>query len=64
MTKLLFSDERDITDRWGKLRFGATPLRPPGEADDPGFAALCDHFQGASYRPACRSCLTTTTRRR
>ena len=39
--KLLFSDERDIRDSWGKLHFGATPLTPMGKAEDPGFIISC-----------------------
>ena len=39
--KLLFSDEKDITDAWGKLHFGATPLRFMGRTEDPGFMTSC-----------------------
>src|SRR5262245_40694491 len=39
--KLLFTDEEDVTDVWGKLRFEATPLRSLGECDDPGFEIKC-----------------------
>ena len=39
--KLLFSDDRDISDVWGKVHFGTTPLREIGTADDPGFIISC-----------------------
>jgi hypothetical protein len=39
--KLLFSDERDITDSWGKLPIGTTPLMPMGKGENPGFIISC-----------------------
>jgi len=39
--RILFSDEQDVADVWGKLAFGASPLRPLGECDDPGFEIKC-----------------------
>jgi hypothetical protein len=35
--KLLFSDGKDITDTWGKLEFGATPLQLMCSCEKPGF---------------------------
>jgi hypothetical protein len=39
--KLLFTDPQDVSDVWGKIHFEATPLRPQGECDDPGFEIKC-----------------------
>lgn len=39
--KLLFSDEEDVADVWGKLAFGASPIRLIGDCDDPGFEIKC-----------------------
>ncbi len=39
--KLLFTDEQDVFDVWGKLKFEASPLRPMGECEDPGFEIKC-----------------------
>ena len=39
--KILFSDEQDVSDVWGKLKFGASPLRPVGPCDNPGFTIKC-----------------------
>jgi hypothetical protein len=39
--KLLFTDEQDVFDVWGSLKFGASPLRPVGECEDPGFEIKC-----------------------
>ena len=35
--KLLFSSPQDITNTWGKLHFGVTPVRLIREAKHPGF---------------------------
>ena len=35
--KLLFSDSQDVTDTWGLLEFGVTPVRQIREAEPPGF---------------------------
>lgn len=39
--KLLFSDVRDIRDLWGKVDFGANPIRCIGSCEDPGFIISC-----------------------
>jgi hypothetical protein len=40
--KLLFSDARDITNTWGKLHFGATPMQKIRDCQNPGFSiAYC-----------------------
>jgi sialate O-acetylesterase len=40
--RLLFSDARDITNAWGKLLFGATPLEKIRDCDGAGFSlAFC-----------------------
>jgi hypothetical protein len=38
--KLLFSSPRDITNTWGQLYFGVTPVRLIREAKPPGFAVV------------------------
>ena len=38
---ILFTDEQDVSDVWGGLKFAATPLRPVGECEDPGFEVKC-----------------------
>ena len=35
--KLLFSGSQDITDTWGTLEFGVTPVRQIRECESPGF---------------------------
>lgn len=35
--KLLFSGPPDVSDTWGKLHFGVTPVRRVGECQPPGF---------------------------
>ena len=37
LRKLLFSGDRDVTDTWGKLRFGVTPVRLIRECKAPPF---------------------------
>jgi hypothetical protein len=44
--KLLFSSPQDITNTWGKLHFGVTPVRLIREAKHPGFP-----FVGGFPRP-------------
>lgn len=39
--KLLFSDAADVTEPWGKLHFGATPLQKVRACEDPGFVPAC-----------------------
>ena len=39
--KLLFSNAKDVTNTWGKLRFGATPMQLIGSCEDPGFVINC-----------------------
>jgi len=39
--KLLFTDDQDVFDVWGKVKFEASPLRFLGECDDPGFEIKC-----------------------
>jgi hypothetical protein len=39
--KILFTDEQDVSEVWGSLKFGASPIRPIGECDDPGFEVKC-----------------------
>lgn len=38
--KLLFSDSQDVTDTWGSLDFGVTPVRRLGECQPPGFTFI------------------------
>jgi hypothetical protein len=38
--KLLFSDDQDVADVWGKLCFGATPMRRLRDCVNPGFALV------------------------
>ena len=38
--KMLFSGSEDITDSWGKLHFGVTPVRLIRECEDPGFTVV------------------------
>lgn len=38
--KLLFSGQQDITDTWGKLHFGVTPVRLIREFENPGFTVI------------------------
>ncbi|MHB1459888.1 MAG: hypothetical protein ACYC1M_01205 [Armatimonadota bacterium] len=38
--KLLFSDSQDITDVWGKLDFGVTPVKLLRECEHPGFTVV------------------------
>lgn len=38
--KLLFSGSKDITDTWGKLHFGVTPVRLLREVEHPGFTVV------------------------
>jgi hypothetical protein len=39
--KLLFSNAQDITNTWGKLHFGATPMQKIRACQDPGFVLAC-----------------------
>lgn len=39
--KILFTEEQDVAEFWGALKFGASPLRPVGECDNPGFEVKC-----------------------
>ena len=39
--KLLFSTAQDVTNTWGKLRFGATPMQKIRACQDPGFVLAC-----------------------
>ncbi len=39
--KILFTDELDVFDVWGKIKFEASPLRSLGACDDPGFEIKC-----------------------
>ena len=39
--KLLFSNEQDVTNTWGKLHFGATPMQRIRACKDPGFVLAC-----------------------
>jgi hypothetical protein len=48
--KLLFMDRRDVHNRWGDVRFGATPLRKIADCESPGFhVALCLPLADGSY---------------
>lgn len=38
--KILFSAEPDVADVWGRLHFGATPVRLIRECDPPGFTVV------------------------
>ena len=38
--KLLFSGAQDITDTWGLLHFGVTPVRRIRECEPPGFTLI------------------------
>ncbi len=38
--KLLFSGSQDVTDTWGKLHFGVTPVRLIREHEHPGFTVV------------------------
>jgi len=38
--KLLFSGPQDLTDTWGKLHFGVTPVRLIRDCADPGFTVV------------------------
>jgi len=38
--KLLFSGNQDMTDTWGKLHFGVTPVRLIRECEPPGFTLI------------------------
>ena len=38
--KLLFSGSQDITDTWGSLDFGVTPVRQIRECEPPGFTLI------------------------
>src|SRR5262249_641469 len=56
--KLLFSTPDDVSDVWGKLHFGATPMQKIRSCKDPGFTPACclpredDSWEayGQSYR--------------
>ncbi len=39
--KLLFSDPEDVYDTWGRIGFGASPIRPIGNCENPGFELKC-----------------------
>jgi hypothetical protein len=39
--KLLFSTSQDVTDTWGKLHFGATPMQRIRACEHPGFSLAC-----------------------
>jgi len=39
--RLLFTDQDDIAEVWGKLKFEASPLLVLGECEDPGFEIKC-----------------------
>ena len=39
--KLLFSNVQDVTNTWGKLHFGATPMQKIRACKDPGFVLAC-----------------------
>src|SRR5689334_14916064 len=39
--KLLFTDADDVYDTWGRISFGATPIRPIGDCENPGFELKC-----------------------
>ena len=39
--KLLFSNAQDVTNTWGKLHFGATPMQKIRACKDPGFVLAC-----------------------
>ncbi len=39
--KLLFSDSSDVFKAWGRLEFGANPIKFVRECDDPGFIISC-----------------------
>jgi hypothetical protein len=39
--KLLFSTPQDVTDTWGKLHFGATPMQKIRDCEHPGFSLAC-----------------------
>lgn len=47
--KLLFSGSEDITDTWGALHFGVTPVRRVRECEPPGFTTIAcfPHADGA-----------------
>ena len=48
--KLLFSDDQDVADVWGKLRFGATPMRRLRDCANPGFAlAWCSPREDGAW---------------
>lgn len=38
--KLLFSDQRDVTNTWGKIHFGATALQKLQACENPGFEVI------------------------
>ena len=38
--KLLFSGPQDLTDTWGQIHFGVTPVRLIRECEDPGFTVV------------------------
>lgn len=39
--KLLFSNAQDVTNAWGQLQFGATPMQKLRACADPGFTLAC-----------------------
>jgi hypothetical protein len=39
--KLLFSTPEDVTETWGKLHFGATPMQKIRDCEHPGFSLAC-----------------------
>lgn len=39
--RLLFSTSQDVTDPWGKLHFGATPMQKLRDCEPPGFTLAC-----------------------
>ena len=39
--RLLFSTPQDVADVWGKLHFGATPMRKIRDCEPPGFTVAC-----------------------
>ncbi|MCX6910343.1 MAG: hypothetical protein NTY01_20185 [Verrucomicrobia bacterium] len=39
--KLLFSTPQDVTNIWGKLHFGATPMQKLRDCKNPGFSLAC-----------------------
>ncbi len=48
--RLLFSTSQDITDTWGKLHFGATPMQKICDCENPGFElSYCQPGKGGAW---------------